>query len=445
MDSKKKLILPAVIIAIVAIIIIAVSVFKVDFSNITGFIGSFTGSSKSADDKKNNYVSKLESGTYYIRHNDNTCEPVYLGDASFDQGKVVTQPNDNRTVWFREDANKVPTLYKGESLILYSTEEFDETFTFERFEDFGYTFGVRNLKSTDSGRYKISTDPDDKCTYPKSDTDAILELKNKNVILDSISGVPFREPEKQSNGQEVTSSLVTRSCTVKNLTKDKVYEVEIYDGTKGYKYNWTADVWVLGSMEAEKSHKFSFETDSVIRIDIPSSYHSGYYMINGQGIFRYVADGEYFDDNTQFNTPNFDDQRKKSDKSELSNNGESGNITTYDNPTQIKANQNGGSGSGGSGYNQNTTQYRDSAAVSSFNLDRLARFIINAKINGAQSMKEIEGITAIVVTPDGNRLQMSRYDTTFTINIMPNVTGTYQIEIYGLGSMSADLSVNYAN
>ena len=406
-----------------------------DFSSLTSIVG---GSDKNTEEDTS-YLSKLESGTYYVRHSDNTCDPVYLGDASFDEGDTVNNPNDNRTVWYRDDKKEIPTLYMGDDLIMYSTEEFDETFIFERFEEYGYTFGIRHLQSTESGRYKISTDPDDRCTYPEGDTDAILELTNDNVILDSISGVPFREPEENENGDYVTESLLTRSNTIKNLDEGKKYDVEVYNGTKGYTYTWKADVWVLGSMEVETTHKFSFESETIITIDIPSGYHSGYYMINGQGLFRYVADGQYYDANTDFNVPNFDENNEGSSEADLTNVGESGVVNAYDESNNSSTDlENGEKG--------NSTQYRDSAVTSSFNLESIERIVVNAKINGAQSTEELQEISAIVVSPSGNRIQMNRFDTTFTSNIMPDEAGLYQIEIYGLSdNMTAEISVNYTN
>ena len=60
----------------------------------------------------------LESGNFYIRHKNNSCEPLYLGEVTFEG--VANTPDNSRVCWFKEDYENIPTLYEGESLILYS-------------------------------------------------------------------------------------------------------------------------------------------------------------------------------------------------------------------------------------------------------------------------------------------------------------------------------------
>ena len=106
------------------------------------------------------YENAIKDGVFYVRHSDSVCEPVYFGEATFEKGSVSKIKNDKQVLWFRDDYSRIPTLYKGESLIYYTQGLLDEQFTYERFEDFGYSIGMHGLEKTSSGRYLLHTDPE---------------------------------------------------------------------------------------------------------------------------------------------------------------------------------------------------------------------------------------------------------------------------------------------
>lgn len=387
--------------------------------------GCASGTSTESNGKEPSYYKNLSNNTYYIKHSDNKCDPVYLGNASFDEGNITSQPNNERTVWYKNDWSKIPTLYEGESLIYYSTEELDEKFTFERFEDFGYTIGVRKLSISASNRYKIPTNPDLLATYPGGDTDEILNLTNENVILDSISGRELRAPE---NDEDEVSSPVTRCGTVKGLKQNSSYEIEVYDGTKGYSYVWTADVRVLGSMEVEETNDFVFESATVINIAIPESFNSGYYMINGVGIFRYVKGATAYDNNTDFNIPNHVDEEledftEDTNLGDISENGES----SYDSVSK---------------NTDETTDYKDDAAESTFEITELGTIYVTADLDIPEG-DNASGITGIVESPEGKRFQLLKNNNSLSLTFNTEETGIYKIKIYGLNGKSANINVGY--
>lgn len=236
-------------------------------------------------------LKDLTEDTYYVVNNGQFCAPLYIGHGTFEVGETSTSPSDDRVLWFKEDWEQIPTVYAGDMIIFYSESELDEEFIFERFEDFGYTIGVRGLKLTPSGRYRISTKAESMTTYPESDTDVILYYQQENVILDKIGNIELR------------SENISRCGTIMNLVKDATYPVEIYEGTVLSQQAFKADVRVLGSMETYVSYDFEFINEKIIKITIPTFFNSGYYCINGIGLFRYVA-GNSYNDNTNFNVPN---------------------------------------------------------------------------------------------------------------------------------------------
>ena len=208
-----------------------------------------TGCGKSEIVSKNTessqeYLKNLEAGKYYVRHTDKqtntiSCEEVYYGNATFDKGDDAASWSNDRIMWYTSDFAKIPTLYSGDSLIMYSDSNFKDEFSIERFEDYGYTIGFCKLKPTNSNRYKISTNIDDKCTYPNGDTDVILKWDAKDyVILDKLGSDSHKEDVRDDregdykSDSDITCSWVTRSGTIKGLTQDCYYNVDIYEGTK---------------------------------------------------------------------------------------------------------------------------------------------------------------------------------------------------------------------
>ncbi|MCR5669627.1 MAG: hypothetical protein K6G10_01355 [Butyrivibrio sp.] len=256
--------------------------------------GALTNNSK-------DYVSGLVNNVYYIRDKENNCTPIYFGNGTFEQDSITSNPSNERILWYKEDFEKIPTLYKGDSLILFTTNVVNELMTFERFEYYGYTIGLCGMETLPSGRYKVFTNKDMRCTYPYGDTDEILKLNNESVIIESLGDVKVRKP----NEDDMTGSFLTRSGTIKGLTANKQYSVDIYEGSVYHNYIFTADVIALGSMEVTQRYDYEFERENLINITIPEWFHSGYYMINGAGLFRYV-DGESYNEDTNFNIPNED-------------------------------------------------------------------------------------------------------------------------------------------
>ena len=163
---------------VVAVILIAI-LSLVTVLSLSG-CGNSDETSKTLTVEKNSdksYLNGLEDGKIYVRH-DNTFTEVYYNNTTFDQGTIVASPKEGRIYWFQGDEDKIPTLYKGDSLVEFTNEVFEEKFILERFEDMGYSVGISNMQPIESGRYTVSTDVEKKNTYPYSDADDITKLTN---------------------------------------------------------------------------------------------------------------------------------------------------------------------------------------------------------------------------------------------------------------------------
>lgn len=264
-------------------------------------------------------VKNLDDGGYYVVNNNNP-KKIYFGNANFESGSTITHSDPDektdRVMWYTdEDYKNIPTFYSGDVLIYYSTEELTEKINFERFEDLGKTIGVCGLEQTESGRYKFDTSKTEN-VYPGHDTEKLFDFPQDSVILDEIGGESIREPN------------ISRCGSIYGLPSDKTYKCKVYGGTEVTEINFKADVRAFDSYQQYTSNDYTFLSTNVIQINIPEWFNTGYYCIDGLGMFRYVVGKEYSkktDFNVRNNNPEDDDssmvsQEQKTDAFFLASN-----------------------------------------------------------------------------------------------------------------------------
>ena len=249
-----------------------------------------------------NTTPELEEDAYYVLHN-GKYTPLYFGNSSFDEGEVVNEPLTTRLLWYIDDysnnadIDSIPTLYKDDQLVYRYSDTLTEEFNFERFYDLGRSFGIYGLSETKSGRYSLSIDPD--LMYPDSDVyNDISSLTSETVILEQMDTMKLR----------VGQGLVSDYGTICNFAFDdnenlieadpsQEYTFLVYNGTYKNKFKFKPTYRILGSYEDYISYDFSFIEDDLIEITIPNWFESGYYLINGVGVVKYI--NSYSDDVTK--------------------------------------------------------------------------------------------------------------------------------------------------
>lgn len=246
-------------------------------------------------------MKDLEDGMFYIYHN-GVYKPVYQNEASFDPSKGGGM-DESRTLWFNDDWNKVPTMYKGDKLVYYTSEELDETFSLERFAYMGYTIGICNLQRTETGRYSFEIDEKLSNLNMNSDAAKIRDIGKTTVIIDEIGGAKLR------------SGNVNYGGTVLGLKKGKTYNVQVYVGSELQTTQIKADSIALSSFEYSTLTDYSFLQSRILQINIPQYYNAGYYDINGTGLFRYVPAKSYTSD-MDFNAANVIPEESTEDDNE---------------------------------------------------------------------------------------------------------------------------------
>ena len=108
----------------------------------------------------------------------------------------------------------------------------------------------------------------------------------------------------------MNKDTVSDGGTVIKLKKDKTYTCEFYTGTFYQDFNLQANIHSFGSFERFVSYDYEFMHSNFIAVKIPDYFVSGYYFVNGVGLFRYVSDsdagkynGEAYDENINWNEP----------------------------------------------------------------------------------------------------------------------------------------------
>lgn len=264
------------------------------------------------------------SNSYYIWHNDKTDNimddlggrnsgtaeftKVYINHHTIESkekysNNVMGMPQ--RLAWFTdEELNLIPTYYPGDKLILNADTYLPEEITFERYFDEGWTFGITGLTEDGTGRYGRSTRIENKKLsyfFPLSDAYEVLKaLPDTDIKIDKVGG------------QELRSNAISDSGFVMGLSKGKTYNVEIYVGTQSYDIRLKADSKPLVSRECFTSTDYSLVDTQTAVINLPSYLKTGYYYVDGEGFFRYIANGKSWNESTNFNTPicTFDSEGK---------------------------------------------------------------------------------------------------------------------------------------
>jgi len=265
-----------------------------------------------AEKQKEQYqqeVSQLQNETFYVYSN-NSFAPVAAGTQVFGyDDKIATHASTKRLLLFTEaDEKSIPTLYKGDKLVYYAKTDIPDTFTLERFTDLGYTVGVNGFKKgenaakftlkmasssilagTDAQQCYSSSYADKKAkkgstlTYVKTDTE---------LIADKISGTT------------ITDAMVSPSGVILGLTKDKSYTLDLYQGTTYIGHTIKCDTRALQGFEVYTTQDYTMTHDGYMVINIPDNFHSGYYYVQGSGLFKYIAGAKGSENQQKYDIPN---------------------------------------------------------------------------------------------------------------------------------------------
>lgn len=262
-----------------------------------------------------NDSNALYSGQYYVWHDDkqvNIANDINVSQSKFKNYKykiftpvysrtiphgVDTVGSSKRIFWLPAANDQyIPTLYEGDELIYFSSSTVPTEFTLERFYDLGYTLGFYGLKENINTSEHFYLDAKDNV--------GVLSSSSAKPILDFLQANEGAKMFIDSVGDKrITYEEISRSGTIKSLLANSTYNVIMYSGTKRYPLKMTADTRMFSSYEEAISiYSYDFVGNGIIKINLPDYLKTGYYNINGIGLFRYVK-GDSYNSNTDFNDP----------------------------------------------------------------------------------------------------------------------------------------------
>lgn len=220
--------------------------------------------------------SSMERDKFYVK-NGTKFSSVYLpkGNAS----KETRRLDKRRVLYFINDEPMVPVHYKGEILALKSAQTtlFKTGITLERYKDQGYSIGVYGGSVQADGYYHVSIS---KGTAVGSNAAKILAGSQVDEIrIVSVGGEPVKNMVDEDSG------------LILGLEKDKSYTVEFYVGTYYYTVALQADTHFLQAFEyyAYEGSNVKDTKLSYVSFSTPEDLKSGYYNVNGLGVFLYHA------------------------------------------------------------------------------------------------------------------------------------------------------------
>lgn len=255
-------------------------------NTVEGVINYETSTLGISSDSKD-FESKLVSGTYYVVHN-GVYYPVYKYGTNYDDAPTYYVQPGRQTYFTTENEINIPTLFEGDTLVYYSTNALLDYINWERYYDLGYTIGLIDLRTMESGRvYLDLSDDDSVCIIPDSELYAMYDLGAENILIDKIGGV------------QIDKSFVTDGI-ISVTKKSKTYDLEVYTGTYFKHYTATANTHVLKAYELFASIEYKTLQEFFYEIEIPEYFVDGYYMVDGCGMFRLVR-GNSYSEETNYN------------------------------------------------------------------------------------------------------------------------------------------------
>lgn len=274
---------------------------------VTGVV-DYETSSLGIDSNARDFLERLTDNTYYVVH-EGIYYPVYtyhknnLASAmpgnGVDEGRMVFYTLDNY--------QDIPTLFPGDHLVYYSTNNMLDDITWERYIPLGISFGVYSLQRTTGGRYYVDLSGDEEIILPDSELHTLYDLGTDKITIDKIGGV-------------VVDDDVVSDGVILGATEGTDYDVEVYTGTNYKHYNASADTYVFKAYELFSSAGTQTLQDCFWEVDIPEYFVNGYYSIDNLGMFRLLEDPCYTaetDYSKQLIFPDPDDYSQSGTKNKL--------------------------------------------------------------------------------------------------------------------------------
>lgn len=200
---------------------------------------------------------------------------IYIKD-----GAVFMLPSgveiENKNYFYFESFDDIPTLYKGE-VLTYADDNTSKFNSLEliRLESKGYTFGIYNGSVNKDG-------------YEFKDSEILKSASSYNVFPHNDKNIRIITMD----GAELTKDMAVNGVlgAGAELEAFSEHDIACYIGTHYYEGVITNDVFTLVEFENYSLKGFEQTKNGYIQVKMNPDMKSGYYYIEKQGIFRYVAE-----------------------------------------------------------------------------------------------------------------------------------------------------------
>lgn len=242
-------------------------------------ITTLTGCSGSAEpivDANGEVIHYNESDIaegYYILKDDDMYYKILNTESDTDN-------NGNVFLWFTEPYDAaIPRFTVKDKLLYYSEQSRPSSITLYKMTDYGYTLGIMFNVTQQEGdlKHPIVIDYSDKFN-PYSQVKGVVEGAVTENATTYITGI---------NNHEFTTTLLVDDSFLKGLTKDTMYQLEMYCGTVRKTVNIKADTHLFLQESTYVTSSYEELKAKCFEITLPSNLSPGYYYAEGVGLFYY--------------------------------------------------------------------------------------------------------------------------------------------------------------
>lgn len=242
-------------------------------------ITTLTGCSGSAEpivDANGEVIHYNESDItegYYILKDDDMYYKILNTESDTDN-------NGNVFLWFTEPYDAaIPRFTVKDKLLYYSEQSRPSSLTLYKMTDYGYTLGIMFKVTQQEGdlKHPIVIDYSDKFN-PYSQVQGVVEGAVTENATTYITGI---------NNHEFTTTLLVDDSFLKGLTKDTMYQLEMYCGTVRKTVNIKADTHLFLQESTYVTSSYEELKAKCFEITLPSNLSPGYYYAEGVGLFYY--------------------------------------------------------------------------------------------------------------------------------------------------------------
>lgn len=213
----------------------------------------------------------LEEETYYVK---DIADFYATLPATGNIAGSVNIADKNRLVWTGENDSLIPTMYSDGFIAYQSSKEVDiKSVNLERYESIGASVGIQGAEIDADGHIYV---PSSKLISDTSISNVLASDKSiKNITIVKI------------NDKDVTAEDLLPGGVIGGMEFGERYKIEFYSGTFYKSMTVRADTHFYRSFEVYESTDISATTNGYLTISMPQNINSGYYVVNGTGMFRY--------------------------------------------------------------------------------------------------------------------------------------------------------------